>query len=314
MSASEPVLALTQGDPEGIGPEVLLRALADGAAAGARVVVLGEREVLERAARDGDVPLPADVRTAPETGQRAALWALEEACRLARSGAVDAIVTAPITKSALADVGFAFPGQTELFGARLGVNEPTMLLAGDSLRVALVTTHMPLSEVPSAVTTDGVIRAVRHLDRALRSWWDVETPRIAVLGLNPHAGERGLLGAEDAAVIAPAVELCRAEGISCEGPLPGDGTFAPHSRTRFDGFVAMYHDQGLAPLKAVEGGRAINATLGLRVPRTSPDHGSARDIAGEGLADASSMASAIRLAVRAARRGNPFDAATARTD
>jgi 4-hydroxythreonine-4-phosphate dehydrogenase len=298
-----PRLAVTQGDPRGVGPEVALKALAAGAAEGADVVLLGERALLTQTAERLGVPLPADLRDAPRSGDVSALWALEEACRLANAGEVDAIVTAPIHKAALTAVGFAFPGQTEFLGARLGGVETTMLLAGDTLRVALVTTHLRLSDVPAAVTKERVEATIRRLDAGLRAGWTIERPRIAVLGVNPHAGESGLFGPEDEANVAPAVAACRAAGIDCRGPLPGDGTFAPRARAAFDGFVAMYHDQGLAALKAVDGGDAVNVTLGLPVPRTSPDHGTARDIAGKGVADAGSMAAALRLAVRLARPG-----------
>jgi 4-hydroxythreonine-4-phosphate dehydrogenase len=295
-------IVVTQGDPRGIGPEILLKALASGAARDAEVVVLGERELLERTARSLGLPMPSHVVDAPAAGDVSALWALEEACRLANSGRADAIVTAPIHKAALTAVGFTFPGQTEFLGARLGGVETTMLLAGETLRVALATTHLRLADVPKAVTRDVVAATIRRLDAGLRRGWAIARPRIAVLGVNPHAGESGLFGPEDAENVAPAVEICRAEGIDCRGPLPGDGTFAPRTRAAFDGFVAMYHDQGLAALKAVEGGAAVNVTLGLPVPRTSPDHGTARDIAGRGLADAGSMSAALELAVRLASR------------
>lgn len=294
-------LALTQGDPRGIGPEVAVAALAAGAAEDAEVLLLGQRASFEGAARARGVALTHRLVESPRTGDASALWALEEACRLANAGEADAIVTAPIHKADLVAAGFAFPGQTEFLGARLGGVETTMLLAGPTLRVALVTTHVALADVPRLVTRERVASTVRRLCDGLRAGWGLASPRIAVLGLNPHAGERGLFGAEDGEAIAPAVEQCRAEGIDCRGPLPGDGTFAPRARAAFDGFAAMYHDQGLAALKAVDGGNAVNVTLGLPVPRTSPDHGTARDIAGRGLADAASMEAAIRLAVRLAR-------------
>jgi len=165
-----------------------------------------------------------------------------------------------------------------------------------------VTTHLRLADVPRAVTRRAVEATVRRTHEGLVRGFRIERPRIAVLGLNPHAGEEGLFGPEDAAVVAPAVEACRSDGLDCVGPLAGDGTFAPRTRARFDAVVAMYHDQGLSALKAVEGGAAVNLTLGLPVPRTSPDHGTARDIAGRGVADAGSMEAALRLAVRLAGR------------
>ncbi len=296
-----PRIVVTQGDPRGVGPEVLVRALAEGAAEDAEVTVLGEPAVIAAAAAVLGVASPQRIVASPEAGARSALWALEEACRRARAGEADAVVTAPIHKADLVAAGFAFPGQTEFFGARLGGVETTMMLAGETLRVALVTTHMRLADVPAAVTQPRVEATIRRAHAALRDGFGIAAPRIAVLGLNPHAGEQGLFGPEDDAVIAPAVAACRAVGIDCRGPLAGDGTFAPRVRAAFDGFVAMYHDQGLAALKAVDGGSAVNITLGLPVPRTSPDHGTARDIAGRGVADAASMAAAIRLAVRLAR-------------
>lgn len=297
-----PRIVVTAGDPSGIGPEITVAALAAGAAGESDVVVLGDGEAIAAAARLRGVAIPR-VESAPQSGAASALWALEESCRLVRAGAADAIVTAPIHKADLTRVGFTFPGQTEFLGARLGGVATTMLLAGDVLRVALVTTHIRLADVPAAIRTANVAATIRRLDAGLREAYGIARPRIAVLGLNPHAGEEGLFGPEDDAEIRPAVEECAASGIACRGPLPGDGTFAPRARASFDGFVAMYHDQGLAALKAVDGGRAVNVTLGLPVPRTSPDHGTARDIAGRGVADAESMAAALRLAVAwAARR------------
>ena len=303
-------LALTQGDPDGIGPEILVKSLVACAAdfATAPVVtpiVLGERDLLVATAERLSLPLDAQLAPAPESGRAATLWALEEACRRANDGRVHGIVTAPIHKADLEKLGFAFPGHTEFLADRLGAGTPTMMLAGDSLRVALVTTHLRLSEVPAAVTFDSVAATLRRVDHGLRTWFGIDAPRIGVLGLNPHAGEDGLFGSEEQEHIAPAVAACRAAGINCEGPLAGDGTFAPHARRRFDGIVAMYHDQGLAALKAVEGGRAVNLTLGLPVPRTSPDHGTARDLVGTGRADPASMIAAIRLALRAVRSTPP---------
>lgn len=301
-AARRPVLAVTLGDPLGIGPEIVVRALAAGAARGADVVLLGDATAFDAARRALRSKQRADLRAAPVAGPPSALWALEAACELARGGRADAIVTAPVHKADLVRVGFTFPGQTEFLGDRLGRAATTMLLAGPTLRVALVTTHLRLADVPRAVTTDRVAATIRRLDAGLREAYGIARPRIAVLGLNPHAGEEGLFGPEDDAVVRPAVERCAADGIDCRGPLPGDGTFAPRARAAFDGFVAMYHDQGLAALKAVDGGCAVNVTLGLPVPRTSPDHGTARDIAGRGRADPGSMIAAIRLAAAWARR------------
>ncbi len=303
-----PTLAVTLGDPLGIGAEIVVKALLQDAAAGAEIVLLGDSDALDRAVRAEGGTLSCEVRPAPEPGAAAALWALEEACAMVRAGRADAIVTAPVTKADIAALSPGFRGQTEFLGGLLGVPRPTMMLAGNHLRVALVTTHLPLRDVPDAVTRTAVERAIRRTHAGLIAWYGIAAPRIAVLGLNPHAGEGGLLGHEDLDEIAPAIAACRDDGIDCVGPLPGDGTFAPRKRREFDAFVAAYHDQGLAALKAVEGGRAVNLSLGLRVPRTSPDHGSARDIAGRGTADPSSMIAAFRLATKAlsrSSRGNP---------
>jgi len=294
-------LVVTAGDPLGIGPEVVVKALASGAAGDAEVLVLGDAEVVAATARRLGLGVP-HVEDVGAKGALSALRALEEACRAAREGRADAIVTAPVHKADLVRHGFRHPGQTEFLGEALGGVETTMMLAGPALRVALVTTHLRLLDVPAAVTRPRVERTIRRVRDALAAGFGIPLPRIAVLGLNPHAGEEGLFGPEDAEVVRPAVETCAAEGIDCTGPLAGDGTFAPHVRERFDAFVAMYHDQGLAALKAVHGGEAVNVTLGLPVPRTSPDHGTARDLAGRGTARATSMEAAIRLAVALARR------------
>lgn len=298
---SPPRLVVTAGDPLGVGPEVLVKALARGAASGSEVTVLGDPQVVEATARRLGLPVPP-LAGVGASGPASALHALEEACRAAREGRADAIVTAPVHKADLVRHGFRHPGQTEFLGEALGGVETTMMLAGPSLRVALVTTHLALRDVPAAVTRSRVEATIRRVAAALVRGFAIPRPRIAVLGLNPHAGEEGLFGPEDDAVVRPAVAACAADGIDCRGPLAGDGTFAPRVRTAFDAFVAMYHDQGLAALKAVDGGDAVNVTLGLPVPRTSPDHGTARDIAGRGIADPSSMEAALRLAAALAAR------------
>lgn len=294
-----PPLFVSLGDPAGIGCEIYLRALAARPHLVDRVRAFGDRAALERAAALTDLPIVGEVVAAPQSGPAAALWALEEVVAAATRHPGAAIVTAPVTKADLVAAGFEFFGQTEFLGARLGAH-PTMMLAGDELRVALVTTHLPLRQVASAVTFEQVLRTIEATHRGLTSWFGIAAPRLAVLGLNPHAGEDGVLGAEDAAVIRPAVQRAREQGIDAVGPLPADAAFAPRARRRYDAHVAMFHDQGLTALKAIEGGRAVNLTLGLPLPRTSPDHGSARDIAGQGTADPTSMIAALDLAERVA--------------
>lgn len=302
-SAARPLL-VSLGDPAGIGPEVLLKALEVRPRLRQRVQVFGELAALERMAKALGLALPDEATNAHLAGPESALWGLEEVVRRATETPGHAIVTCPITKADLVSLGWRFPGQTEFLGARLGA-APTMMLAGPELRVALVTTHLPLRQVPDRITEQAVLETVRATHAGLRDWFGIAAPSLAVLGLNPHAGEAGVLGHEDDDVVAPAVERARSEGIDARGPLPADAAFSPRSRRRYDAHVAMYHDQGLTALKAIEGGRAVNLTLGLPVPRTSPDHGSARDIAGRGIADPTSMVAALDLAdrmVRAAKR------------
>jgi 4-hydroxythreonine-4-phosphate dehydrogenase len=209
------------------------------------------------------------------------------------------VVTGPVSKTGLASVGFRHPGQTEFFAERWG-GDPVMAFAGGRMTVALATWHLPLSAVPGALTPGAVTRAAEALDTLLARLG--KGRRIGVCGLNPHAGEAGLLGTEDEGVIRPAVGQLAARGLDAHGPIPGDTAFARHLAGEFDGLVAMYHDQGLAPLKAVDFAEAANLTLGLPHLRTSPDHGTAYALAGKGTADGRSLASAVRLARTLAAR------------
>jgi 4-hydroxythreonine-4-phosphate dehydrogenase len=241
---------------------------------------------------------PADFIARPgkpdEAGQLIAIEAMELAARGTTGGRFAAVVTGPVNKKGLASVGYSFPGQTEFFASRWS-GEPVMAFAGGKMTVGLVTWHIPLAEVPLAVTGGDIRRTVLALI-ALRTKLGDRRPRIAVCGLNPHAGEGGLLGQEDDAVIRPAVEALRAEGHDVSGPLPGDTVFHRHLQGEFDAVAAIYHDQGLAPLKAVDFSTSANLSLGLKHVRTSPDHGTAYEIAGQGKADRGSFDSAMRLA------------------
>ena len=222
---------------------------------------------------------------------------VEEAVRLALAGEADAIVTGPVHKHALHLAGYRYPGLTEFLGHLSGDREVAMMLAAGALRVVLVTTHIPLREVPTAVTTDGVVRAGRITERALMSWWGIERPRLAVCALNPHAGESGLFGDEDERVLRPA-----AATLGAAGPVPADTVFVRAVRGEFDAVLAPYHDVGMTAIKVASFGRAVNVTLGLPVPRTAPDHGTALDIAGKGVADPSSMREAVKVAAEIVRR------------
>lgn len=299
MSLGRPI-ALTCGDPAGVGPELIARLLAKEPAG---LVPVGPSSWLSELPVPGVAVGPSGYRASagkpdPE-GQRLALAAMERAAEGCRRGEFAAVVTGPVSKSGLASVGFRHPGQTEFFAERWG-GEPVMAFAGGRMTVALATWHIPLSEVPRAVTAAAVERAVVELDRLLSRLG--QGRRVGVCGLNPHAGEGGLLGHEDEAVIGPVVRKLAARGLAVSGPLPGDTAFSRHLAGEFDGVVAMYHDQGLAPLKAVDFAEAANLTLGLPFARTSPDHGTAYDLAGKGVADGRSLEAAVRLARRLAAR------------
>jgi 4-hydroxythreonine-4-phosphate dehydrogenase len=303
-------LAVTVGDPAGIGPEVVLRALGRVDLPAADVVVYGPVSVLhERARRLGlrsldalavrvvDIPLTGEVRpgvTSPAAGHAAA-DAVLRAARDAMAGEVDALVTAPLNKESLAAAGHPGPGHTEMLAEAAGCADVAMLFVGGGLRVALVTIHRSLRSVPDAVSADEVLRVVRLVHRELPAL-GAATRRIALCGLNPHAGEGGLFGREEIDVLAPAVARLRGEGIDVTGPLPADSLFVRAARGEFDAVVAQYHDQGLIPVKLVSFGQAVNVTLGLPFVRTSVDHGTGFDIVDAGTADAGSLLAALDLA------------------
>ena len=320
-----PRLAVTLGEPAGIGAE-LVAALA-ATDLGADLIAIGDKDSLLLAAQtrsitlqldadDGQwrrerapgslryvhVPAPApivpgrlDVRNAPyviDILARAADGGLE--------GEFDALVTAPVQKSVLNDAGIAFTGHTEFFADRAKC-DVAMLLAAPGLRVALATTHLPLAEVPAAITPAALVRILRIVHNDLRHRFRIENPRIGVLALNPHAGEGGHLDREEIDIIAPTLAALRTEGMRLEGPLSADTAFVPAQRARFDAYVAMYHDQGLPVLKALGFGDSISVTLGLPWVRTSVDHGTALDLAGTGTADPASLIAAAKLAMELAR-------------
>ncbi len=304
-----PVLALTLGDPRGIGPEVIRTALAIPEIAGAaRFVLVGPEgagvDVKESVGRwtggHGRSADDAAGRARDAAAGRIAGAAIERAVELAASGAVQGIVTAPIDKAALALGGYDHPGHTEMLASLTGT-ETAMMLASPKLRVVLATTHLALREVPKAVTAEAIARAARLTREGLTQWFGVADPRIALCALNPHGGDGGRFGDEDTRVLAPAA---RAAGIA--GPFPADTVFVRAIRGEFDAVIAPYHDVGMTAIKVASFGEAVNVTLGLPFPRTSPDHGTALDIAGTGAADASSFVAAVRLcAALAARRGRP---------
>ena len=288
----KPRIAITVGDPSGIGPEVAAKAAAD-----ARV----------RAACEPILYAPPDTsHFAPgvlsgEAG-RAAYDAIVRAVDDAREGVVQAIATAPVNKEAFRLAGLEWSGHTDLLAHLTGARHVAMMFHSDALRVVLATVHIALADVPRALTQLSLERTIALTAREL-PLFDKIAPRIAVAGLNPHAGEHGLFGREEIEIIAPAIAACRARGIDVSGPFPGDTVFVRASRGEFDIVVACYHDQGLIPVKLLAFGQAVNVTLGLPIVRTSVDHGTAFDIAGKGIADPQSMIAAVLLAARLARRG-----------
>jgi len=298
-----PTIAVTCGEPAGVGPELCTRVLDE--AHDARLVLVGDRGLLEqRAGRplgDADVlhvPLAAECRPgrldpANATHVLALLDAAIDGCL---AGRFDAMVTAPVHKGVINDARIPFTGHTEYLAERCGAPLPVMMLVGGGLRVALATTHLPLAEVSAALTTERLERVLRVLDADLLSRFRIEAPRILVCGLNPHAGEGGHLGREEIERIEPVLRDLRARGLQLTGPVPADTAFLPDRLAGHDAVLAMFHDQGLPVLKHASFGQAVNVTLGLPIVRTSVDHGTALELAGTGRADPGSLRAAVRLA------------------
>jgi 4-hydroxythreonine-4-phosphate dehydrogenase len=313
MSTSRPDrprLVLTAGEPAGIGPEICAQ-LAAGDAGGpidCDITLLGDRTLIaQRAQAAGVDPARLHIEhhplavpcTAGHPDPRNAghvLALLDTALQGLRAGRWDAMVTAPVQKSTIAASGVPFSGHTEYLAERCGTSRPVMMLVAGTLRVALATTHLPLRAVPDAIDTALLIEVLHIMHTDLRDKFGIDAPRIAVCGLNPHAGEDGLLGDEDRAVIAPAIAAARDAGLLVHGPVPADTAFVPRELARADAVLAMYHDQGLPVLKHAGFGHAVNITLGLPVLRTSVDHGTALSLAGTGRADPGSLRAAVDLA------------------
>jgi len=313
-------LALTPGEPAGIGPECTIRLVHEHPEL--RLLVVADPELLADAARSlgHDIPIntwqPGDevmsgqincleqrlVRgitpgQADPANAAYVLKTIRSAVGLVMAGHASALVTGPVHKGVINDAGIVFSGHTEFLAELGGVEKVVMMLAADDLRVALVTTHLPLSEVPGAITLGNVQKTIQITHRELQTRFGIRTPVIQVLGLNPHAGEGGHLGTEDATVIQKAIDQCRSEGIDALGPIPADTAFTPGRLAQCDAVIAMYHDQGLPVLKHAGFGKAVNITLGLPFIRTSVDHGTALDIAGKNRASASSMYYAAKAAL-----------------
>lgn len=301
-----PRIAITLGDPRGIGPEITAKALEQPLEA--EITVIGAEDQIRvvpavrrvavgswgEGSGDRDEPARPGPSRAARAGRIAGLG-VETAARMALSGEVQAIVTAPAHKHALNLAGFQWPGHTEWLAHLAGDVEVAMMLAAERLRVVLVTTHVPLKSVPQLLTTDKLIRTGRVTRTALINWWGIAEPRLALCALNPHAGESGMFGDEEDRVMRPA-----AEALGASGPFPADTVFVRAMRGEFDAVLAPYHDVGMTAIKVAAFGQGVNITLGLPFPRTSPDHGTALDIAGTGRADPSSMRAAIELALELA--------------
>jgi 4-hydroxythreonine-4-phosphate dehydrogenase len=321
----ESIIAVTSGEPAGVGPELCLRLA--GQDVGARLVVLADRPLLAERARelglelrlkdfdatsasprDGLEVLHLPLKTKSVAGKlnRAnspyVLALLDRALEGCVAGEFSAMVTAPVHKAVISEAGFAFTGHTEYLAQKTGTAHVVMMLVGGGMRVALATTHVALAQVPAAITRTGLMSTLRILHAELISRFGIRQPRILVAGLNPHAGEGGYLGREEIEVIAPLLDDLRAEGMKLAGPLPADTLFTPHQLEHADCALAMYHDQGLTVLKYASFGHGVNVTLGLPIIRTSVDHGTALDLAGTGRADPGSLVAAIKLAADLATR------------
>jgi 4-hydroxythreonine-4-phosphate dehydrogenase len=306
--AATPTIAVTTGEPAGIGPELAVALLAEEWPA--RVVLIGDRGLLEdrggRRVPDANllhVPLAAPSRPGRLEPANApyVLATLDAAIDGCVTGRFDAMVTAPVHKGVINDAGVHFTGHTEYLAERTGAPLPVMMLAGGGLRVALATTHLPLTAVSAALTGARLAAVLRIIDADLRAKFGIAAPRILVCGLNPHAGEGGHLGREEIEVIEPALRALQAEGLRLTGPVPADTAFLPERLAGHDAVLAMYHDQGLPVLKRAAFGHGVNVTLGLPIVRTSVDHGTALDLAGTGRADPGSLREALRLALELSR-------------
>ncbi len=324
-----PRIGITMGDPAGIGPEVVLKAVAEEEIRRACIpVIIGDAQLLAHTARTLDLQSGYDIVRADEpfpehsepviyhlgnihgfiepgiesgAAGKAAGGYIEAAVELCAAGSIDAVATAPINKRALFLGGYSFPGHTEFFAHLTGAEEYAMAFVAGNLRIVLISTHVPLAEAIRLVERDRVLKIINLTNRELQRW-GIERPRLAVAALNPHGAEGGLFGVEEASEIMPAIDAGRRDDINVQGPFSADTVFLRASRGEFDAVVACYHDQAMIPVKCLSFGEAVNVTLGLPFIRTSVDHGTAFDIAGKGLAEHSSMVAAIKLAAELSQR------------
>lgn len=324
------LIGITMGDPCGIGPEIILKSLnVSPIKKLAHYVIIGNQRVFDLTARELDLPVSYQMVTHlpdKDTKYPVSLLSIGDIDRglmkrkiptaeggdlsvqcvirginLAMSGHIDALVTAPICKEAVHLGGYGYPGHTEMLQIFSGAKRVVMLMVGGKLRVAFATTHIAIKDVPQAITVENILETITITDNHLKQYFDIKKPRIAVCGLNPHAGEEGIFGDEERKVIIPAVEKAKGKGIECDGPVSADTIYHKAVKGAYDVVVAIYHDQGAIPLKFHAFETGVNITLGIPFVRTSPDHGTAYDIAGKGIASPHSMMEAIKTAVRMAR-------------
>lgn len=339
MESKKLRIGITQGDPNGIGYEVIFKTFSDAEMLnlctpiiyGSPKVAIYHRKALNLNINFNTIDSPEDAQDGrlnlincynediqitlgkpSEEGGKTAFACLERSVHDYKDNQLDAIVTAPINKKSIQNESFRFPGHTEYFASCFGEDyEPLMILMNENMRVALVTTHLPVKDIASAITPEAISRKLEIFDKSLRTDFYIDNPRIAVLSLNPHAGDNGLLGTEEQDIIAPTIKTMFDKGILCFGPYPADGFFGAGMYEKFDGILAMYHDQGLAPFKALSMDDGVNYTAGLPLVRTSPDHGTAYDIAGKGLASPDSFRHAIYAAIDIIRHRSQYARDTA---
>jgi 4-hydroxythreonine-4-phosphate dehydrogenase len=313
-SKSADTILLTMGEPAGVGPEVAVRAyqMLGGAIGGHSLKLIGDPDVFAACGAPPEAVIATKARATRTPGKpdranaAATIEAIASAVGLAKKGEAAALVTAPINKHVLMETGFAFPGHTDFLQALTGAPRAVMMLASEAIRVVPLTVHIPITKVPGSITTASIVETATITLAALKRDFGIAAPRLAVAGLNPHAGEDGDIGREEIEVIRPAIAALRAQGHAVIGPLPSDTMFHGEARTHYDAALCMYHDQALIPIKTLSFWDGVNVTLGLPIVRTSPDHGTAFEIAGSGKADPRSMIAAVKMAAAMAdaRRSN----------
>ncbi|MGR3319684.1 MAG: 4-hydroxythreonine-4-phosphate dehydrogenase PdxA [Candidatus Anammoxibacter sp.] len=321
-----PLIGITMGDPCGIGSEIILKAVSSAQFKdSANFLIIGSRDVLRKVAQQCNIPFDYEIlndvspanrnqqsvifdinnfpgndcfacRPTPEGG-KASIEYIFKGIDLAMQGSINALVTAPINKEAIKLGGYNYPGHTELLTERTHSSDVSMLMVGDKLRVGFVTSHIALRKVPETISTDKIVATIKTITKGLKEYFSIDDPRVAVCGLNPHSGEAGRFGGEEEDIIIPAVNIAKDMGINCTGPVPADVVFFQARKGLFDAVIALYHDQGAIPLKLLAFETGVNITLGIPIIRTSPDHGTAYDIAGKGVANPDSMVEAIRHAI-----------------